>query len=644
MAGKRRPKKETTSNVNDERLVKPFYNGHTTNVDSELLRESEEKFRILTEMSAAAIFFHQGKKFIYANPAAENITGYTHDEILNANFWEIMAPEYQETVKVRGLARLSGDNSTPRYEVKIITKQGQEKWLDLSSARMDYRGSPAIMATALDITERKRADEAIRKSESRFRSYFDMRLIGIAITSPEKGWILANDKICEMLGYTREELTHTTWDTMTHPEDLSKDIEQFNRLLSGSIDNYSLDKRFICKNQDIIDTTISIGCVRKPDGSVDYIVGLMQDITERKRAEEAVRKSNIRFQSLIQNSSDIIRILDKEGRIIYDSPSSGKILGYPPGYMLGRSPFDFIHPDDLRLVREEVGTVYEKRNTGIPVEFRIRKASGEYLWVESIGVNMIGVQGVDGIVITTRPIGDRKKGEEELKAAKQHAELYLDLMSHDITNMNQVGMGFLELALNSLELDEPGREMLLKPMQAFEGSTRLINNVRKLQKAKVGEYKDKIMDVGQVLQDIQSHYSDLDGRNIIINYLPDIGYRVMANELLYDLFSNLVGNSIKHSNGSIIIDINVKRSRENDRDYYTIAIEDNGHGIKDDLKPVIFDRKFIGDIRSKGSGIGLFLVKTLVECYHGKVWVEDRVKGDHRKGARFVVMLPAVEK
>lgn len=643
MAGKRRPKKETTSNVNDERLVKPFYNGHTTNVDSELLRESEEKFRILTEMSAAAIFFHQGKKFIYANPAAENITGYTHDEILNTNFWEIMAPEYQEKVKVRGLARLSGDNSTPRYEVKIITKQGRERWLDISSAPMEYRGRPAIMATALDITERKRADEAARKSEARFRSYFDMRLIGIAITSPEKGWILANDKICEMLGYTRDELTHMTWDTMTHPDDLSKDIEQFNRLMSGSIDNYSLDKRFICKNQDIIDTTISIGCVRKPDGSVDYFVVLMQDITERNRAEEAVRKSNIRFQSLILNSSDIIRILDKEGRIIYDSPSSGKILGYPPGYMLGRSPFDFIHPDDLRLVREEVGTVYEKRNTGIPVEFRIRKASGEYLWVESIGVNMIGVQGVDGIVITTRPIGDRKKGEEELKAAKQQAELYLDLMSHDITNMNQVGMGFLELALSSLELDGPGREMLLKPMQAFEGSTRLINNVRKLQKAKAGEYKDKVMDIGQVLKDIQSHYSDLHGRSIVINYLRDIGYRVMANELLYDLFSNLVGNSIKHSNGSIIIDISVKRSRENDRDYYTIAIEDNGHGIKDDLKPVIFDRKLIGDIRSKGSGIGLFLVKTLVECYHGNVWVEDRVPGDYTKGARFMVMLPAVE-
>jgi signal transduction histidine kinase len=81
------------------------------------------------------------------------------------------------------------------------------------------------------------------------------------------------------------------------------------------------------------------------------------------------------------------------------------------------------------------------------------------------------------------------------------------------------------------------------------------------------------MDVGQVLMDIQSHYSNLHGRNIAIDYVPDIGYRVMANELLYDLFSNLVGNSIEHSNGSIIIDINVDRSRENDRDYYTIAIE-----------------------------------------------------------------------
>jgi PAS domain S-box-containing protein len=169
MSRGRLAKKDSGTGVDDSRSVKPFFNGHSINADSDKLQEGEEKFRILTETSAAAIFFHQGEKFIYANPAAEKITGYTHDELLNMNFWGFMAPEYGETVKGRGLARLSGDNRISRYEVRIVTKQGFERWLDLSSARMEYRGKPAIMATAMDITERKQAEESRKESEERFR-------------------------------------------------------------------------------------------------------------------------------------------------------------------------------------------------------------------------------------------------------------------------------------------------------------------------------------------------------------------------------------------------------------------------------------------------------------------------------------------
>jgi PAS domain S-box-containing protein len=367
-----------------------------------------------------------------------------------------------------------------------------------------------------------------------------------------------------------------------------------------------------------------------------------RDITESKRAEEELRKSDVRFRSLIQNSSDIIRIMDKEGRIIFDSPSSGKILGYPPGYTLGKFPFDFIHPDDLKLVRNELGTVYDKQNSGIPVEFRIRKADGEYLWVESIGVNMIGVPGVDGIVITTRPIGERKKAEEELKAAKMETDLYVDLMCHDISNMNQVGIGFLEMALDMLDLDDVGREMLWKPKSAFEKSSKLIDNVRKLQKARSSEYQYREMDIGKVLRKVQDSYSKQYGQSVTINYLMNPGYLVKANELLYDLFSNLVGNAIKHSKAHPIIDVNVEPMRENGCDYYMVTIDDQGPGIPDELKAIIFDRKLTGDIKSKGSGIGLFMVKTLVDRYDGRAWIEDRVKGDYTKGARFVIMLPAI--
>jgi PAS domain S-box-containing protein len=149
----------------------------------------------------------------------------------------------------------------------------------------------------------------------------------------------------------------------------------------------------------------------------------MDDVTERRRAEEALQDSEVRFRSLIHNSTDIIRILDGDGRIIFDSPSSERILGYPTGYTLGKSPFDFIHPDDREKVSRDLDTVYNKKNNAIPTEYRMRKADGEYLEVESLGMNMIGVLGVDGIVINTRPIAERKRAEEALRESEANLKM-----------------------------------------------------------------------------------------------------------------------------------------------------------------------------------------------------------------------------
>jgi len=151
-----------------------------------------------------------------------------------------------------------------------------------------FEGLGASIGIAL---ARKRTEEALRQSEARFRSYFDMPLHGIAITSAEKAWLQVNDRICSLLGYTQDELVRMTWAEITHPDDLAADVEQFNRLLSGEIEQYALDKRFIRKDGREIWTSISVGCVWDSHGNVDYIVGLMEDITDRKRAEEALRET-----------------------------------------------------------------------------------------------------------------------------------------------------------------------------------------------------------------------------------------------------------------------------------------------------------------------------------------------------------------
>lgn len=141
-------------------------------------------------------------------------------------------------------------------------------------------------ALRAEITERQRVEESLRQSESTLRSYFELPLIGIAISSPEKGWLNVNDKLCDIVGYHRDELIQMTWVDITHPEDVEADVQQFHRVLRGETDGYLLDKRFIRKNGEAIYASISVRCVRRTDGSIDYFVALVQDITDRKQAEE----------------------------------------------------------------------------------------------------------------------------------------------------------------------------------------------------------------------------------------------------------------------------------------------------------------------------------------------------------------------
>jgi signal transduction histidine kinase len=271
-------------------------------------------------------------------------------------------------------------------------------------------------------------------------------------------------------------------------------------------------------------------------------------------------------------------------------------------------------------------------------EVKILTRRGEVRWLD-IAAALIDYNGRPGGLMTAFDITERKLAEDALMDAKQQAELYLDLMGHDINNMNQIALGYLEMAEKTC--DSQTASVIAKALEILNSITALIGNLRKIQRIRGGAYELERIDLGEQLSGVMDEYSMMHGRNvhIICDAIPHA--KVMANPLLKDVFSNIVGNAIKHSSGSLEVRIKVASVVRNERTFYEVAVEDNGPGIADEAKEKIFDRLVRGRTGTRGHGLGLYLVRTLVEGFHGRVWVEDRIAGDHSQGCRFVVLLPA---
>jgi len=202
-------------------------------------------------------------------------------------------------------------------------------------------------------------------------------------------------------------------------------------------------------------------------------------------------------------------------------------------------------------------------------------------------------------------------------------------------------MGYLEMAIESLDLQDEQRALLLKPLEVMSSSSQLINNVRKMRTALVDSTDLKRVDLESVLSGVVRSYQVTPGRDFIIKYDMVEKCYVMADDLMKDVFLNLLNNAVKHSTGPLLVRVELAPVFQFGLKFYRVTVEDNGPGIPDDMKPVIFDRVYRSKQKSGYSGLGLYLVKLLLDKYHGTIALEDRVQGDRKQGSRFIVTLPA---
>jgi PAS domain S-box-containing protein len=349
------------------------------------------------------------------------------------------------------------------------------------------------------------------------------------------------------------------------------------------------------------------------------------------------------YHLIVDMAEEGIWILNPDDVIVFANKKLQSMLGYSKEELLCHNVLDIFAEEDRGTIKKAL----ERRHRGVRETYtaRLRKKDSGLLWVAVAAAPILDKNGnYNGVVSLGFDISMVKESEEALKREKSHSDMYLDLMAHDINNLNQVAIGNLEIAIDVLQHKKAeGREILeflQRSLDSLCNQTALIKNVKTLQQLKSEQQRYEEIDLGEIITEAARDYPKVPGKEVTLEYQKPEGCLVKANQLLKAVFVNLIGNSVKHSLGPVRIWITVDSTLENGKKYYEVSVADDGPGIPDDMKAHLFQRFKSESASATGHGLGLYLVKAIVKDFGGRVRVEDRVPGDYSRGAKFVVLLP----
>jgi two-component system, cell cycle sensor histidine kinase and response regulator CckA len=391
----------------------------------EPLQEDEESLRrIFEEGPLGMAFVNSDFQFTNVNTMLCKMMGYSKRELLRMTFKDITHPEYI-TADLQSVKKLiAGTLSVYRTEKRYIRKNQQIVWgaLTVTAVRNKNNQFQCLLAMIEDITDRMTIEDALRKSRREFQAYFESSSVGLTVTGPDKTWIEVNQQFCKMLGYTKEELTKVPWDKLTHPDDLSSNMDLFQQALDNKIDSYELDKRFIRKDGSIVYVTLSVVCERHDDGSVDHFLSSYIDITDRKAAAEALWASEQRLQKAQMIAHVGNWELDLKTQRIWGSEEALCIYGFQQSSseIPLQSAQEIVVQDDRLKLDQALQRLIAKKGE-YNEEFRIKRANdGKIRCISSIAELVVASDGTPEKVIgVIQDVTERKHAEEELRKSEE---------------------------------------------------------------------------------------------------------------------------------------------------------------------------------------------------------------------------------
>jgi PAS domain S-box-containing protein len=411
----------------------------------EKLSASEARFQAFFNDPAVGIgILGLDRRLVDANPTFFRIFGRSREEMIGMNSAEVTYPDDDPVSATLFMELLNGQRDSYEGDRRYIRKNGEVFWAHVTMSLV--RGTDSkpgyLVGVVMDVDEQKRNALALKESEARFRAAFESSAIGMAELSLDGRILKANSAICEMSGYSEEELRQRYDSENVYPEDQEIGMDLFAEIVGGTRNHFQVERRYIRKNGNVFWANLTLSAVRDENGKTIYTVVMIEDIDKQKLAAEELRESRARFQALFDNMAIGIAVMTLDRKPIAFNSVTEKITGYTFEDIQNIDPRLLVIPEDWDEGVEMYQELIEGKRHSYTTEIRYRRKNGDIFWAR---VNYSVVRDLNGrpdyLVIIIEDIDDQKRAAENLAA--QEAEYLLTLQNrvqertHELEEANQ---------------------------------------------------------------------------------------------------------------------------------------------------------------------------------------------------------------
>lgn len=618
------------------------------------LFENESNFRFFFERSADPALVLKGDLIIDCNGSAlRAFRCRTKRELIGRHPWDC-APDYQpdgrlSSEKARELIAGTLSRGTSRFEWVHTALDGEELWVDVSATAIPLQNGPVIYAVFQDISNRKQAEEALRKAEEKYRGIFENAVLGILQATPDGRFLSANPAVARMYGYASpEELMAAVTDIAAELY-VDRDARRhFGEMLErqGFVEGYETER--YRKDGSKIYVSANARVVKDARGKVLYYEGTLQDITKRKLAEEALKESEERYRIAIEHSNDGVAIVRKNQHVFVNQRFL-TMFGYDdPAQILGTSVLATIHPDDYERVVE----INRENRQGVPLplryEFKGVRRDGKIIHVE-VSSAMIVYQGKPAILAYLRDITERVRAEEMLRQSqKMEAVGRLSAgIAHDFNNILTAILGFAGLSYEEAVTGSKAKRYLLHVLNAAQRGKDLVGQILSFSRQSKEEFRPTNL-ASMVKESVRMLRASVPKTIEIRTDIATEPLIVLADptqiqQVIMNLGTN-ASHAMREKGGRMTVELSclaVSPDNAPDPDlaagqYVKLSVVDTGTGMERDILKHVFEPFFTTKKPSEGTGLGLWVVHSIIKNHKGSI----TAKSAPGKGSTFDVFLP----